>query len=77
MRSIEHSKQIKGREVLRKIHIDKRYIWFVQALLSDTGLVALSLGNDEEVSIFYDKNVEDEVLNYLREIEQFCCFEFY
>jgi len=46
-------------------------------LLSDTGLVALSLGNDEEVSIFYDKNVEDEVLNYLREIEQFCCFEFY
>ena len=76
MRNIEHSKQIKGREVLKKIHMDTRYVWFVQALLSDTGLVALSLGNNEEVSIFYDKNVEDEVLNYLREIEQFCCFEF-
>ncbi len=77
MHSAEHSEQIKEREVLRKIHIDKRYTWFVQALLSDTGLVALSLGNNEEVSIFYDRKVEDEVLNYLHEIEQFCCFEFY
>lgn len=68
---------VKEREVVKKIFVKKGCIWFVQALLEDTGLVSLSLGNNEEITIFYDKKAEEEVLNFLRDAEQFCDFEFY
>ncbi len=69
--------KIKKREVVKKISVKKSCIWLVQALLEDTGLVSLSLGSNEEITIFYDKKVEKEVLDFFEDIEQFCDFEFY
>jgi len=66
--------KVKEREVIRKVHVEKRCICLVQALLEDTGLVSLSLGNSEEIAIFYDKKVENEVLDFFEEIRQFCSF---
>ena len=69
--------KIKEREVVKKVFVKKDCIWFVQALFEDTGLVSLSLGSGEEITIFYDKKVEKEVINFFKDAEQFCDFEFY
>lgn len=69
--------KIKEREVVKKVFVKKECTWFVQALLEDTGLVSLSLGSGEEITIFYDKKVEKEVINFFKDAEQFCDFEFY
>ncbi len=66
---------IKSREVIRKIHLDDRCVYFVQALLEDTGIVAVSLGGKGFLTIFYDKLMEDEVNLYISEIIKFCSVE--
>lgn len=67
---------IKRREVVRKIKVKKEYTFFIQALLEDTHLVAVSLGEKEELTIFYDKAVENFVNLILANIENFCKVEF-
>jgi hypothetical protein len=59
------------REVVRKIAVDKQWTWFVQAMLEDTHLVSVSLGDDSTLTIFYDAKVEDEVNNVLETIQDF------
>jgi len=59
------------REVVRKIAIDKQWTWFVQAMLEDTHLVSVSLGENSTLTIFYNAKVEDEVNNVLEAIQDF------
>ena len=59
------------REVVRKIAVDKQWTWFVQAMLEDTHLVSVSLGENSTLTIFYDAKVEDEVNNVLETIQDF------
>lgn len=67
---------IKKREVIRKIKVKKEYTFFIQALLEDTHLVSVSLGEKEELTIFYDRAVENIVNLILSNIENFCKVEF-
>lgn len=68
--------EIKDREVVRKIKVKKEHTFFIQALLEDTHLVSVSLGGKEELTIFYDKAIEEFVKFILLQIENFCIVEF-
>jgi hypothetical protein len=66
---------IKEREVVRKIEVNDECTYFMQALLEDTGLVAVSLGGKGYLTIFYDR-VEEEEINFLiSEIRKLCAVE--
>jgi len=67
---------IKNREVVRRITLRKEYTFFVQALLEDTHIVAVSLGEKEEITIFYDKANEEYVDFVLQHLDKFCKLEF-
>lgn len=66
---------MEGREVIRKIKVPAECTWFVQAILEDTGLVAVSLGGKESLTIFYDSRIEEEVGQILDVVFKFCKFE--
>ncbi len=68
--------EIKNREVVRKIKVSREYTFFIQALLEDTGIVAVSLGEVSELTIFYDRLLEEEVNKIVAKIENFCLVEF-
>jgi hypothetical protein len=73
--------EVKKREVIRKIYIESSIIWFVQAMLEDSHLVALSLGDKNpsgknSISIFYDAEAEKDVIGYIDLIRKFIVFEF-
>lgn len=68
--------KIKNREVVRKIKVSREYTFFIQALLEDTGIVAVSLGEVSELTIFYDRLLEEEVNKIVAKIENFCLVEF-
>lgn len=68
--------EIKNREVVRKIKVSREYTFFIQALLEDTGMVAVSLGEVSELTIFYDRLLEEEVNKIVAKIENFCLVEF-
>ncbi len=70
-------KAIKDREVIKKIKIPKKYTWFVQAILEDSGIVSVSLGGRESLTIFYDLVVENEVKYVLNRISEFCSVEIF
>ena len=63
------------REVIRKIKVPAECTWFVQAILEDTGLVAVSLGGKESLTVFYDSKSEEEVGQILDLVFRFCKFE--
>ena len=67
--------KIKNREVIRKIKVSRRCTYFMQALLEDTGVVAVSLGGEGKLTIFYDRLMEEEVGCYIDEIQKFCSVE--
>ena len=67
---------IKSRETVRKIFVSKKCTWFVQAILEETGLIAVSLGGKDYLTIFYDRKLEDFVQNILSEVENFCRLSF-
>lgn len=67
---------IKEREVVRKIFVTRECTWFVQAVLEETGLIAVSLGGKDYLTIFYDKKLETFVENILSDLENFCGLSF-
>ena len=67
--------KIKNREVIKEIKVSNRCTYFMQALLEDTGVVAVSLGGEGSLTIFYDKLMEEEVNFYIGEIRKFCSVE--
>jgi hypothetical protein len=67
---------IKQREIIRKIYVDRSVTWFVQAMLEDSPLVSVSLGDKDSISIFYDFSIERDILEYLNLIRNFIIFEF-
>jgi hypothetical protein len=67
---------IKQREIIRKIYVDRSVTWFVQAMLEDSHLVSVSLGDKDSISIFYDFSIERDILEYLNLIRNFIIFEF-
>jgi len=67
---------IKKREVIRKIYVDRTVTWFVQAMLEDSHLVSVSLGDKDSISIFYDFSIKADVFEYLDLIRNFLIFEF-
>jgi len=70
-------KTVKDREVIKKIKVPKEYTWFVQAILEDSGIVSVSLGGRESLTIFYDQAVESEVKYILDRISEFCSIEIF
>ena len=67
---------IKEREVVRGIFVTHEYTWFVQAVLEETGLIAVSLGGKDRLTIFYDKKLEAFVESILSDLENFCGLSF-
>ena len=67
---------INKREVIRKIYVDRKVTWFVQAMLEDSHLVSVSLGDKNSISIFYDFSIEADIFEYLNLIRNFITFEF-
>ena len=55
---------IKKREVIKKIYIESSIIWFVQAMLEDSHLVALSLGDKTSGRGDCDNKFLDEEKNF-------------
>ncbi len=66
---------IKNREVIRKIKVGNKCTYWMQALLEDTGMVVISLGDSGSLTLFYDVLMEKEIISYIEEIEKFCKFE--
>jgi hypothetical protein len=64
--------EIKEHEVVRKIKVNREWTWFVQAMLEDTHLVSVSLGEDFSLTIFYDIKVENLINEVLENIQEFC-----
>ncbi|OIP14067.1 MAG: hypothetical protein AUJ99_00270 [Caldisericum sp. CG2_30_36_11] len=55
---------IKKREVIKKIYIESSITWFVQAMLEDSHLVALSLGDKTSGRGDCDNKFLDEEKNF-------------
>lgn len=66
---------IKEREVIKKIKVENECTYFMQALLEDMGMVAVSLGGKGSLTIFYDALMEKDVSLYIEEIRKFCAVE--
>jgi NAD kinase len=60
--------------LLKKIPVEKNCTWFVQAILEDTGIVAVSLGGQDFLTIYYDKEMSEFVNELLTKIYEFCKF---
>ena len=69
-------RSIKEREVVKRIFITRECTWFVQAVLEETGLIAVSLGGKDYLTVFYDKKLETFVENILLDLENFCGLSF-
>ncbi len=64
--------EIKKREVIKRIKVKEKDMWFMQAMLEDINhLVAISLGEKDTLTIFYDALVEEDVEEYLNIITNF------
>ncbi|MFU2158187.1 MULTISPECIES: hypothetical protein [Caldisericum] len=68
---MEDLKEVKSREVVRRIKMKKEWIWFVQAIFEDTHMAAITLGDSESLTFFYDKKNEDFINEYLSRIFEF------
>jgi len=68
---MEDLKEVKEREVVRRIKMKKEWIWFVQAIFEDTHMAAITLGDSESLTFFYDKKNEDFINEYLERIFKF------
>ena len=68
---MEDLKEVKAREVVRRIKMKKEWIWFVQAIFEDTHMAAITLGDAESLTFFYDKKNEDFINEYLGRIFEF------
>lgn len=68
---MEDLKEVKAREVVRRIKMKKEWIWFVQAIFEDTHMAAITLGDSESLTFFYDKKNEDFINEYLEKIFAF------
>ncbi len=75
LKNIMVDKEIRKREVIEEITVPEKCTWFVQAILEDTGLVSVSLGGREKLTIFYDSAVEKNIRVILSFILEFCTVE--
>lgn len=67
----EDIKEVKNREVVRRIKMKKEWIWFVQAIFEDTHMAAITLGDSESLTFFYDKKNEAFINEYLSKVFEF------
>jgi hypothetical protein len=68
---MEDLKEVKAREVVRRIKMKGEWIWFVQAIFEDTHMAAITLGDKESLTFFYDRKNEDFINEYLKKIFDF------
>ncbi len=67
--------EVKSREVIREIKVFDECTWFAQAILEDSGIVSVSLGGKNSLTIFYDAAIEEDVEELLSLISEFCGVE--